>query len=95
MAAMNNYYNGTEIRLSAAFTNNGVAVDPTTVTFKVKDPTGKITPYTAPSVVKDSVGNYHLDFAVGISGIWYYRAEGTGAATVAGEAQLSVKTSQF
>ena len=92
---MNSYYNGTEIRLTAAFTNNGVAIDPTTVTFRVKDPTGVIVAYTSPAVVKDSVGNYHLDIAVGISGFWYYRAEGTGAATVAGEAKLSVKTSQF
>jgi hypothetical protein len=93
--AVNSYTKGTQVRLSATFTVAGVATDPTTVTFKVEDPTGIVTSYTSPQVIKDSVGNYHLDILLGTSGVWWYRTEGSGVVTAATEAQLAVRSSNF
>jgi hypothetical protein len=94
--AVNKYDRGTEVRLSASYVDlAGAAVDPTTVTFEVKDPLNAITSYTSPDVVRDSTGNYHLDVLLNASGPWWYRTEGTGAFIAAAEKQLTVKPSQF
>lgn len=93
--AISNYIKGTEVRLSASFVIAGVATDPSTVTFRVKDPTNTETTYTSPDVVKDGVGAYHLDIYLGASGTWWYRVEGTGSCTVAAENQMNVKQSHF
>jgi len=91
---INQYVEGTETQLSATFTVGGILTDPTTVTCKVKDPTGNITTYTN-QISHPSTGTYSINIFLNISGTWYYRWEGTGAATVAAENQLRVKTSQF
>lgn len=91
--ALNNYYTGNIIRVSAAFTVSGVATDPTTVTLSVKDPTGTV---NTPAPVKDSTGNYHADIAVGtIVGSWYYRFSGTGACVAAAETEFVILPTQF
>lgn len=91
--AVNSYVKGTLTRLSCTFTYQGSPVDPTTVVFKVKDPTNAVTEYDNPQ--RDGVGQYHVDVLLSSSGTWWYRAEGTGAAEVAAEAQLTVKVSHF
>jgi hypothetical protein len=76
----------------------GELVDPATVTFKVKKPGGSITTYTYGldvELVKDAVGKYRVEVDVDISGTWFYRFEGTGAAKSAGESEFIVKRSQF
>jgi len=94
--AVNKYDRGTEVRLSVTFVDlSGALVDPTTVTFEVKDPSNNITSYTIPTVVRDSTGNYHLDVLLNASGPWWYRGDGTGAFITAAEKQLTVKPSQF
>lgn len=82
------------VHLVFPFTVNGVATDPTTITVRVKDPTGAEATYTltsTPPVVKDSVGNYHLDITAGIPGTWSYHCEGTGAAQASDDEQFSVR----
>lgn len=79
---------GQLVRLSAAFADdNGSAIDPTTITCKIKRPSGLVTTltYAASGVTKDSVGNYHVDVVVDTVGIWHYRFEGTGTVTTADE----------
>ena len=43
---MSSYINGDTIRLSATFTVDGAATDPTTVTLRVKAPSGTVAAYT-------------------------------------------------
>ena len=52
------------------------AADPTAVTLAIKDPAGA---KTAPSPVKDSVGNYHYDYTPTLPGQYGYAFAGTGA----------------
>ena len=76
-------------RLSAAFTiagNSPAATDPTTLTFKMREPDGTVTTYvegTDVELVKDSTGNFHVDWLLAQAGKHYYRWIGTGAAAEA------------
>lgn len=81
MASETTYQLGDEPHLTASFTSGGVAADPTTVTATVRKPDGTTTNYTvaAGQIVKDSVGNYHLDIAADTAGRWSYKFAGTGA----------------
>jgi len=60
----------------------GAKVDPTTPTFRTKDPSGDITNYvylTDAQCVKDAVGEYHLDLDPAEVGKWEVLFFGTGA----------------
>lgn len=97
---MNFYEVGDLVRITANFTNEaGAAADPTTVTLLVKLRYvigSTATTYTYPAnIIKDSTGNYHLDFQPTTEGIWDYRWVGTGSVTAAGENAFNVPDSQF
>ena len=81
------------VRISASFTDSdGEATDPTAVTFRIKDPSGTVTPHTG-DVEHDGDGEYHLDVEAGAAGEWFYRVEGAGAVQEAGEGSFVVRTS--
>lgn len=89
---------GDVARLSSAFTNAaGAAADPTTVTVKVRPPSGEIITrtYAASEVVKDSTGNYHFDYTILEEGVHYYKYYGTGSVIAAEESSFEVQTSEF
>lgn len=90
---------GDLVPLRAAFTNAaGAAADPTNVTFKIRKPDGTTTTYvhgTDSELVKDSVGNYHVDFPVTLAGFYEWRYEGTGTVTAAIDGEFVGATSVF
>jgi hypothetical protein len=71
--------------------------DPTTVTLKVKGPSGTTAAYVYSSgdVTKDAVGMYSKDISLSSAGTYYYKWLGTGAAETAGEGQFTVRPSAF
>lgn len=79
---INTYDFGDLARCSGSFTDTaGAAMDPAAVFFKVKDPEGDITTYQYGfdvALVKDSVGNYHVDVNANKPGTWTYRFYSTG-----------------
>lgn len=90
---------GELVRLTAAFTDaDGSAIDPNAVYVQVKDPAGNITTYqynVDAEVVKDSVGNYHIDINANQAGIWHYRWYSTGTGQAAEEAWYKIDRSEF
>lgn len=87
---------GQQVRLSFTFRNlAGELADPTTVTVKVQDAAGAETSYS--DAVHDSTGRYHKDITITTpgGGVWYYRAEGTGALVAAGETSFPVRQTVF
>lgn len=78
-------------RLSVAFKDiNGAAADPTTVTFRMRKPDGTVTTYvfgTDSELVKDSVGNYHVDWTFALAGRHVWRFEGSAGGPVTTEEQ--------
>ena len=78
---------GDAVRLSTIFTDAaGVVADPTTVTLRVRPPGVAETVYvylTDAELIKDSTGNYHLDYVVPATttaeATFHYQWEGTGA----------------
>lgn len=96
---MATYDLGDLVRCSAVFKNAaGTNTDPTTVTAKVKTPTGVTTTYvygTDVALVRDSAGNYHVDITTTEAGTWSYRFVGTGAVVQADETVFYVEASLF
>ncbi len=97
--SVNIYDNGDLIIVSAVFTDSvGAAIDPSTVTFKFKDPAGTTTTYlygTDAELVRDSVGNYHVDLSPTVRGDYLYRYESTGTGQAAEEHSFSVRRGNF
>lgn len=95
----NVYDVGDKIRLSAAFTDiNEAAQDPGGVQFKIRDPSGTITTYvygTDAALVKDSTGNYHVDYLIATAGRYRYRFAGITSGQAAAENVFQVKQSEL
>lgn len=93
------YQKGDLVRCSGNFKNSaGSDIDPTTVSFKFTTPGGVATTYlygTDAQVVKDSVGNYHVDLSVNQRGDWHYRWESTGTGQAAEDHQFTVAPSAY
>ena len=98
---MNTYPEGSNVSFSTVFQvpGTGTAVDPTTVTFKIKRPdTSVVVTYTYPpagNIVKDSTGNYHADYTCDFPGDWYYRWEAAGAYIGANEGYCCIGDTVF
>lgn len=91
-------YIGTTVRIAVNFQDDTQTdIDPSTVTFKAYSPSGVTTTYvyaTNAQLVRDSTGDYHVDFEPDESGRWFYRWTSTGSGTsVAIEGNFVVHTS--
>lgn len=89
----NVYDKGDQVRLTGTFTVGGTATDPTTVTLKVKDPSGNVDTYTyaLSQIAKSSTGVYYKDLSLDEAGYWYYQWAGTGAVESVDEDYLVVR----
>lgn len=100
-ATTNTYDIGDKVRTSFVIKDaDGNLADPTTVRCKYKDPEGTVTTKlygTDSEVVRDSVGNYHLDFIVTSAGFWHWRweSEHVGSPHGADEGTVRVRSSEF
>lgn len=87
------YYKGQKARFTGSFTNaSGLPVDPTSVTFKTRDPNGTVESHVADH---DGVGTYHHDVTLNQSGDWYWRWEATGTVDAVTEGAVKVLLSNF
>lgn len=88
------YQIGEVVRLSVKTLDlDSLLADPGAITLKVKSPTGTVTPYTQPIVVRDSVGIYHADIELVAAGQWAYRWELTTPNAGAAEGLIHVNKS--
>ncbi len=97
---MNNTYAlGNDVVCSALFrSSEGVVADPDTVSFSFRNGDGDVTTYvygTDAEVVKDSVGNYHVNVDASARGTWHYRFYSTGTGKAADEKSFKVVQSNF
>lgn len=94
------YYPGSPIRFTISFTDDdGVGVDPATVTVKTISPTGTVSTYvygTDDEVARSSAGNYYADITPDTGGRWSLRWQTTGTSTTfATEEDFLVQLSPF
>ena len=82
----------THVAFAAVSALVGTALDPSTTTLRVKDPTGTVTTYSSP--VHDSQGNYHQDVTPTVAGTWWYEWLGTGTVVAQSEGYFIVTPSQ-
>lgn len=78
------------------FTNSitEAALDPDTVSVSVRNPSGDVTTYvygTDPEVVKDGVGEYHINIDANEAGRWHVRFFSTGNGQAAEERMFVVR----
>jgi hypothetical protein len=75
----------------------GTAADPSTVTLKLHDPTGLETTYTwaGAQVIRDSIGHFHFDVTLSVSGQWIARWIAGGAIVAVDEFYFRVESSGF
>jgi hypothetical protein len=96
---MSNYTTGTMVRLNGSFrTIYGVLDDPATVTFEMQVPDGTITTYTYGvdnELIRESEGNYYVDWTTSDVGTYTYRFASVGTVTAANENTFTVPTSPF
>lgn len=89
---------GALVRVEGSWTDvaTNTAVDPATITLRVKAPSGTETTYTlaGEDVVQDSSGHYHCDVDADESGPWSYRWETTSPQSAV-EGGFSVDGSRF
>lgn len=87
--SINVYAVGTKVRLSGSFVDSAEAAqDPGGVQFKLRAPDGTVTTYvygTDAELVKDSTGNYHVDWLIAAAGIHRYRFAGVTSGQSAAE----------
>jgi hypothetical protein len=83
-------------RVSGSFTNPaGMATDPTTISVRWRHHRGTETTWvygTDTQVVRDSAGVFHADIPITVSGLYYYKFEGTGAVQAAEEGTFLAET---
>jgi hypothetical protein len=95
----NTYDKGDLVRLSASFTTAaGAALDPTVVICQVKSPAGTTTSYTygvGETIMRESMGHYHIDLSASIAGTWHYRWYSTGTGQAADEGYFTVARGEF
>ncbi len=93
------YDKGDLVRVSGAFTDsNSVAIDPDVIKFQQRDPNSDITTFvfsTDAELVRDSLGNYHVDVNANIVGRWWTRFFSTGSGQAAEEREFIVDESRF
>lgn len=91
----NTYDVGDSVRCTGTWTTAaGVAVDPTTVTFFYKDPSGNTTTLiydTDEEVIKSDTGIYYVDVDGDESGHWLTRWESTGTGKAAEPGEFFVR----
>lgn len=87
---------GDSKRFSIAFTDiANAAADPTAVTAVITEPDGIATTYvygTDAELVKDGVGNYHVDFVFAKQGRHKIKLTGTGAINSAEYVEIWVRS---
>ncbi len=98
MAIIDSFTSGDTIRLSVDFTVGTTLTDPTTVTFRMRDPNKVVTSFvfvTDPEVVQVATGQYRIDVQLDLPGEHFYRWEGGGpSAPGAAESQIKITRSQ-
>lgn len=94
---MNTYEFGAAPTLRVDFKVGSDLTDPTTVTLKVKSPSGAVSTYTLAggTVARDSLGKFSKQVTADAAGTWSYRWIGTGACEAVVERQFKVKRSMF
>lgn len=92
---MNTYKVGNVVRLKGVWTDPNAAdapIDPAVVIIKYTDPLGATTSVTYPStIIKESVGIYHLDVSINVAGLWWYDTISTGVGAARAENSFLVE----
>lgn len=97
MPTISQFSSGDTIRFQVTFSLSGTNTDPTTITFRRKDPNQVVRSYvylTDAEIVRISAGVYRIDLLLDLPGEWWARWEGAGIAPGASEIRVRINRSQ-
>lgn len=80
------YEVGNVVRVTVSLFQANAQIDPGSLSLKLRDPNGG--EYSNASPVKDSTGNYHVDYTIGLAGEFVYT-------WYAGSPALAVQSGSF
>lgn len=89
---------GDKATLRASFTDDSSPAqpaDPSALTFYLKLPDGTVTEYvygTDAELVRDAVGEYHVDWTITVHGVYWYLFAGSGDVVAVEEETFTVRT---
>jgi hypothetical protein len=92
----NSYALGKVVRVEGTFAQNGIAVDPTTVSVVLRRPDGIKRTYvygTDAEVIRQATGIYYLEYPTVLAGQHWYRWSSTGNGASAGEKAFVIEPS--
>lgn len=100
MATGGTYLRGNGVKVQVTFSTGGENQDPTTVTLKLRSPSGTVLTYTyaQAQVTRSATGVYYKELPAGtvnVVGKWWYRWIGEGAVAAAAEAFFKVTDSMI
>lgn len=93
MPVITSFDSGDTIRFANTFSVSGTATDPTTITFRIKDPNQVVSTYvylTNAELVRSGTGAYRIDLILSLPGEYWHRWEGTGTAPGAAEDRIKI-----
>lgn len=93
--ATNTYDLNDSTCLTASFVSGSSAINPTTVTLKIKNPSNVISTIGMGFLNNPSVGTFGYQLTLNAVGQWWYRFEGSGNVIAADEKSLFVEPSEF
>jgi len=96
MPAISSFTSGDTIRFAVTFSLSGTDTDPTTVTFRTKNPNKVVQSFvylTDAEVVRTAVGQFRADLILSLPGEWWFRWEGVGIAPGASEERIKITRS--
>lgn len=100
MATGGSYLQGNGVRVQGTFVKDGQNTDPTTVTLKLRSPSGTVLTYTyaQAEITRSAVGVYYKEvpaLTLNVVGKWWYRWIGEGAVAAAAEAYFTITDSRI
>ena len=78
------------VKLKMTFDVDGALTDPDSISLSIEKPDGTVVAKTEADCVRESLGVWHYVQQGSLEGRWRWHAEGTGAATAAGDRHFTI-----
>lgn len=97
LVSANVYDIDTSVTVQSAFSQStGSAIDPSTVTLYVRDPTGAVTTIAMGSLTHVGTGVWAYNINANVSGTWFYKFQGAGNVVVTSpDASFLIRSSKL
>lgn len=83
------------VTVQTSITVSGTATAPTSISFRLKDPSGNTDTYSSSQMTNSTTGTYSVDVTADEEGTFYWFFHSTGTAQAAASGQFTVMDTPF